>query len=157
MSKILPTILICLSAFGLLACSNSDTPTDGGKSSVKARQDLMRDWRGASDIIKGMSEMPDTFDRTVLTDQTTYLANTSDQMLSHFINPDGTPAEQGGSSEAFLQDPTGFTTAMTAYKTAANNLNVAAQTANSTNDIDPLIGPLIESCGSCHKTYKKGR
>lgn len=60
--------LITLTALVLTACGDKAPAGAGSATStdVKARQDLMQDWRGANDILKGMMENPTNFDVATL-------------------------------------------------------------------------------------------
>ena len=141
----------------LTACSNPSTPTEAtaesnpASSDVASRQALMKDWRAANDIIKGMLEDPNQFNAAVLQEQTKFLADSSSQMWTHFANE----ANKGKSQDAIWTDAAGFKAAADKFNAAVANLNTVAQTAQSADDISAALGQVGESCGSCHKVFKK--
>lgn len=141
----------------LTACSNPSTPTEAtaesnpASSDVASRQALMKDWRAANDIIKGMTENPASFDAAVLKEQTSFLADSSSKMWSHFADA----SAKGNSTDAVWNDPTAFKAATDKFDATVTALNTAAQTASSAADIEAALGQVGESCGSCHKVFKQ--
>ena len=73
-------IALMSAALGLTACS---APLD---PDVKARQDIMKDYGDAMGIIGDMVKAPDTFDAELLKDQTSFLAEASQNPWAHFEN-----------------------------------------------------------------------
>lgn len=156
-SKLLTAVAFSAIALTLTACNkdNATTATDTAASTavddVATRQALMKDWGAASEIIKGMVEDPSRFDSAVLQEQTKFLADSSSQMWTHFANE----ANKGKSQDAVWTDAAGFKAAADKFNAAVANLNTVAQTAQSADDIGAALGQVGESCGSCHKVFKK--
>ncbi len=149
-----PIALATALIISLTACSqNASTGTTGGadNDAIKARQALMKDWRSANDIIKGMVENPANFDAATLKEQTKFLADTSKTMWTHF----GDANAKGDANDTVWSDAAGFKAATEKFDTAVTALNTAAQTAQSASDIESALGQVGESCGSCHKVFKK--
>lgn len=145
--------LITLTALVLTACgdkapagASSATSTD-----VKARQDLMQDWRGANDILKGMMENPTNFDAATFKEQAEFISGSTTQMWTHFNDANA----KGNSQDAVWSDATGFQTKKDEFDAAAQNLVAVATTAQSADDVNAAFGAMAEGCGSCHKVYKK--
>lgn len=153
MKKIHTLCAIAIAALSLTAC-NKDSSTNNASTSnssdVEARQALMKDWRGANDIIKGMLENPANFDAATLKEQTAFLADSA-KMWGHFADQNA----KGDSQDAVWTDAAGFKAAADKFDAATAALNAAAQTATSVDDIKAQAGQVGESCGSCHKVYKK--
>lgn len=139
---------IALLAIALTACGGNKTVES---SDVSARQALMKDWRSASDIIKGMTENPDQFDAAVLQEQAKFLDDTKSQMWAHFADANA----KGKATDAVWSDPAGFAAATAQFDTAVSTLNATAQSAQSATDIESALGQVGESCGSCHKVFKQ--
>lgn len=139
----------------LTACNNTSTEataeSNPTSSDVASRQALMKDWRAANDILKGMTENPASFDAAVLKEQTSFLADSSSKMWSHFADA----SAKGNSTDAVWNDPTAFKAATDKFDAAVTALNAAAQTASSAADIEAALGQVGESCGSCHKVFKQ--
>lgn len=131
--------------------SAATTPTTATVDDVAARQAIMKDWRGASDIIKGMLEDPNQFNAAVLQEQTKFLVESSAQAWTHF----GDANQKGKSQDAVWGDAAGFKAATEAFNAAVVALDTAAQTAQSSADIQEAFGKVGESCGSCHKVFKQ--
>lgn len=139
----------------LSACSNNSTSTTAespaNSDAVKVRQDLMQDWRGSMDILKGMQENPANFNADLAKEQANFLAESSTTMWGHFADANA----KGGSQDTVWSNPTGFQTAADNFKTAVTALQAASQNATELKDIDSAIGAVGESCGSCHKDFKQ--
>lgn len=146
------TLTACGGDKASTATSDTTTPAETSKvDDVAARQAIMKDWRGANDIIKGMLEDPNQFNATVLQEQTKFLVESSTQAWTHF----GDANQKGKSQDAVWSDAEGFKTATEAFNTAVVALDTAAQTAQSSADIQEAFGKVGESCGSCHKVFKQ--
>lgn len=147
-------LIIALAAFTLSACGGdkADTNTQGAQTdSVKARQDLMKDWRAANDIMKGMMEKPDTFDAATFKEQAEFINKGNDVMWSHFADQNA----KGKSQDAVWTDAQGFSAKKDEFMTASANLAAQAGSAKSASDVEQAFGKMAESCGSCHKVYKQ--
>lgn len=150
--------LILSATLALTACGGdkaADTQAGGGASStgadeVAARQSLMKDWRAASDILKGMTEDPSKFDKAVAEEQAKFLSESS-QMWAHF----GNEANKGKSQDTVWTDAAGFKAAADKFDAATAALYTAAQSAQSAGDIQAALGAVGESCGGCHKVFKQ--
>ncbi|OOR87207.1 hypothetical protein B0181_10825 [Moraxella caviae] len=135
-------------ALTLTACSS----TSNEPAAVKARQDAMQDWRGANDILKGMVENPANFDAAAFKEQAEFIASGTEAMWAHFANE----ADKGGDSlDNVWTDAAGFKAKADAFDAAANELVAAAANATQTSDIEAAYGKMGESCGACHKEFKK--
>lgn len=146
-AKLCTFTLICLS---LVACNKEAATPTNTTNDVATRQALMKDWRAANDIIKGMVENPDSFDKALLQEQTKFLAD-SHTMWAHFKDSNA----KGKAQETVWSDTAGFNAAAQKFDDATTALNNAAQTATTAQDIAPFVGQVGESCGGCHKTYKQ--
>ncbi len=144
-------ICITLTALALTACSSNKGDTSVNADSVKARQDLMQDWRGANDIMKGMMEKPDTFDAASFKEQAEFIKNSNADMWGHFADANA----KGESQDAVWSDAAGFAAAKDKFSVAVINLAEAANNAKVAGDVEQAFGAVAESCGSCHKAYKK--
>lgn len=152
------TALLLSATLALTACggekpaeTTSADNAPAASDSIKARQDLMQDWRGANDIIKGMLENPASFDAAVLQEQTKFLSESTAHAWTHFADPN----QKGKSQDAVWADAAGFKAAADKFDTAVSALHTAAQTAKAASDIEAAFGQVGESCGSCHKVFKQ--
>lgn len=142
------TALIVLTAILLTACNG------GGSSNspdVKARQDLMQDWRSASDIMKGMMENPASFDPATFKEQAYFIHESNQKMWTHFADANA----KGKGQDAIWTDAAGFKAKQDEFVTATTNLILAADSAKTAADVEQAFGKMTESCGGCHKAYKK--
>lgn len=143
-------IAVALVGMTLTACGG-DKADSAQSDSVKARQDLMQDWRGANDIMKGMMENPSTFDPATFKEQANFINDGNSAMWAHFADANA----KGKSQDAVWTDAQGFTDKKDAFMTASANLAAQADTAKTAADVEQAFGVMAESCGSCHKVYKK--
>lgn len=139
----------------LTACGGSNhanfADSNATTSDVASRQALMKDWRSANDILKGMMENPANFDTALLQEQTQFLQDTSSEMWSYYNDSSAT----GNAKDTVWSDPTGFAEATANFDAAVMALNAAAQTATSPQDVERALGQVGEACGSCHKAYRR--
>lgn len=143
---------IALTAMTLIACGGDKTASPSSSNdAIKARQDLMQDWRGANDIMKGMMENPATFDPATFKEQANLISKSTDTMWSHFTDANA----KGDSKEAVWTDAAGFAAKKDEFSVATINLASLAETAKTASDVEQAFGAMSESCGSCHKAYKK--
>lgn len=147
----LAIVIVTLTACGNGANQANFADSNATTSDVVARQALMKDWRSATDILKGMTENPANFDTALLQEQTRFLQDTSGEMWSYY----GDSSAKGNASDALWADPTGFAEATAQFDAAVMALNAAAQTATSPQDIEKALGQVGESCGGCHKKYRR--
>lgn len=133
----------------LTAC-NQSTEQTANNSDITARQDLMQDWRMATETLKGMSENPTNFDMQVLKEQAQLLKDTTPTMWTHFNDN----AKGGNAKDTIWTDKAGFLSAQEKFAAAVNELHTTAQTAQSATDIEQALGGVGESCGGCHKAFK---
>lgn len=160
-SKTLTALAFGAITLTLTACGQDNTastaPADNSATTapavddVAARQAIMKDWRGANDIIKGMLEDPNQFNAAVLQEQTKFLVESSVQAWTHF----GDANQKGKAQDTVWSDAAGFKTATETFNAAVIALDTAAQTAQSSADIQEAFGKVGESCGSCHKVFKQ--
>lgn len=137
-------IALMSAALGLTACS---APLD---PDVKARQDIMKDYGDAMGIIGDMVKAPDTFDAELLKDQTSFLAEASQNPWAHFENQEAA----GNATEAVWSNADGFRAEAEKFQQATAELNAAAQTATSIDDVMPAFGQVGQSCKSCHTDFR---
>ena len=142
-------VAICL----LSACNNQPASNDNTANAdpVKTRQNLMKDWRGANDIMKGMLENPASFDAAAFAEQANFIQSSSAAMWANFADSNA----KGKSQDAVWSDAAGFKTKQDAFDSAVSNLVTVAQNAKSADDVKQAFGAMAENCGSCHKVYKQ--
>lgn len=150
MTKSIKTTL-CIATIALLGMTACSSKSTDANNEVKARQNAMQDWRIASDIMKGMVEKPDSFDAAAFKEQADFIANSSKDTWKHFANE----ANKGKSKDTVWTDAQGFADKAQAFDAAAAKLATVAGTATKADDVQPALGQLGESCGSCHKAYKQ--
>lgn len=143
--------LITLSIFTLTACGEKTPAASGSSTDVKARQDLMQDWRGANDILKGMMENPSSFDAATFKEQAEFISAGTTQMWTHF----GDANAKGEAQDAVWSDAAGFKAKQDEFNAAAQNLVAVAANAKTADEVNAAFGAMAEGCGSCHKVYKK--
>lgn len=121
-------------------------------SSIKARQDLMQDWRGANEAMKGMLENPASFDAAAFKERAELISNSTANMWKHF---EGEANKGGESQDAVWTDAAAFKAEADKFSAAAADLVAAASTAQSAADVEAQFGAMAGTCGSCHKVFKK--
>ena len=137
-------IALMSTALGLTACSTSVDPD------VKARQDSMKSWGDAMGIMGDMAEAPDTFDAEIFKEQAAFLAEDATTPWSHFENQEAA----GNATEAVWSNADGFRAEAENFQQATSELNAAAQTATSIDDVMPAFGQVGQSCKSCHTDFR---
>ncbi len=137
-------ITLMAAILGLTACS---TPVD---PDVKARQDSMKSWGDAMGIMGDMAEAPDTFDADIFKEQAAFLAEDSANPWSHFENQEAT----GNATKAVWSNTDDFRAKADDFQKATAELNAAAQTATSVDQVMPALGQVGESCKSCHTDFR---
>ena len=137
-------ITLMAAVLGLTACS---TPVD---PDVKARQDSMKSWGDAMGIMGDMAEAPDTFDAEIFKEQAAFLAKDSASPWSHFENQEA----MGNATEAVWSNADGFSAEADNFQKVTAELNAAAQSATSVEDVQPAFGEVGASCKSCHTDFK---
>ncbi|WP_348548971.1 cytochrome c [Psychrobacter sp. KFRI-CH2-11] len=137
-------ITLMAAALGLSACSTSVDPD------VKARQDSMKSWGDAMGVMGDMAEAPDTFDAEIFKEQAAFLAEDAATPWSHFENQEAA----GNATEAVWSNVDGFRAEAENFQQVTAELNAAAQTATSMDDVMPAFGQVGQSCKSCHTDFK---
>jgi len=137
-------IALMSAALGITACSDPVDPD------VKARQDIMKDYGDAMGIMGDMVEAPDTFDAELLKDQTSFLAEASQNPWIHFENQEAI----GNATEAVWSDNSSFVAESENFQQVTAELNNVAQTATSVDDFAPAFKEVGASCKSCHTDFK---
>lgn len=137
-------ITLMAAALGLTACSSPTNPD------VKARQDIMKNYGDAMKVMGGMAKEPDTFDADVFKEQAAFMAAESGAPWSHFEDPEAV----GNATEAVWSDTDGFRAEAENFQQVTAELDAAAQTATSIDEVLPAFGPVGDSCKSCHTDYK---
>lgn len=140
--KILPVVLLGF----LSACSQNASHQD-----INERQALMKNWQTAFGTIKRMAENPASFDKATLQEQVQIIKKDESVMWTYFHED----AQGGKTHENAWTDKAGFVSAQNTFSQALTQLDQAAQTANTISDVEPALGALYESCGGCHKVFKK--
>ncbi|WP_019672554.1 c-type cytochrome [Psychrobacter lutiphocae] len=129
----------------ILAACNS-----GPSDSVKARQGDMKNWKDATGVMKDMVEAPETFDADKFKQEADFLAKDASNPWQYFDDENDT----GGAEPTVWSDSEGFKAAAEQYKQATLELQAAAQTATSVEDILPAFSKVGENCKSCHEGFK---
>lgn len=142
--KSVMSMALMAAVLGLTACSS---PTD---TDVKTRQDSMKSWGDAMGVMGDMVKAPDTFDAAVFKEQAAFLAEDSSTPWSHFENQDAA----GNATEAVWSNADGFTAEADDFQTVTAELNAAAQTATSVEDVTAAFGEVGASCQSCHTEFR---
>ena len=137
-------VTLIAAALGLTACS---TPVD---PDVKARQDTMKSWGDAMGVMGDMVKAPDTFDAAVFKEQASFLAEDAANPWSHFENQEA----MGNATEAVWSNADGFSAEADNFQKVTAELNAAAQSATSVEDVQPAFGEVGASCKSCHTDFK---
>ena len=142
--KSIVSVTLIAAALGLTACS---TPVD---PDVKARQDTMKSWGDAMGVMGDMVKAPDTFDAAVFKEQASFLAEDAANPWSHFENQEA----MGNATEAVWSNADGFSAEADNFQKVTAELNAAAQSATSVEDVQPAFGEVGASCKSCHTDFK---
>lgn len=129
----------------LAACSGGTNPD------VSARQDSMKDWKDAMEVMGGMAEAPDTFDLAKFQENAQFLAESANKPWAHFTDQN----ELGGATEAVWVNADEFKAETESFQQAAAELNTTAQNATNLDEILPALKPVGDSCKSCHEDFKK--
>lgn len=137
-------------ALGVCACQPKPDNQNSTNDAVKSRQNLMQDWRAATEILKGMQENPANFDAAILKEQTSFLQSSKSAMWTHFADSNA----KGKAKESVWADPNAFGAATQKFDNAVDELNNAAQNASSMTDVESTLAKVGESCGGCHKAFK---
>ena len=137
-------ITLMTAALGLTACSTSVDPD------VKARQDSMKSWGDAMGVMGDMAEAPETFDAEVFKEQASYLASDAATPWTHFENSEAL----GNATSAVWSNNDDFTAKAAHFQQVTAELDAAAQSATSIEEVLPALGAVGESCKSCHTDYK---
>lgn len=143
------TVLTLTACGGDKAPASTEAPTQ--TDSVKARQDIMQDWRGANDIMKGMLENPANFDAAAFKEQAESIQKSTAEAWGHF----GDANAKGKSQDAVWTDAADFQAKKDAFDSAVAELVTVAGTAKTADEVAGALGKVGESCGSCHKVYKQ--
>ncbi|MGO1781983.1 MAG: c-type cytochrome, partial [Moraxellaceae bacterium] len=114
------------------------------------RQDSMKNWGDAMGVMGDMAKAPDTFDADVFKEQAAFLAEDASTPWSHFENQES----MGNATEAVWTNPEGFTAEAEKFQQVTTDLNAAAQTAASMDDVKPAFGEVGATCKSCHTDFK---
>ena len=153
LKSIKPFGLISLVILSLVACGDKSSVSAGSATStdIKARQNLMQDWRAANDILKGMMENPDNFDAATFKEQAQVTNASTPQMWTYFYDANA----KGNSDDAVWSDATDFQAKKDEFDAAIQNLVATATNAQNADDVNVAFGAMAENCGRCHKVYKK--
>lgn len=146
-------LILMLGVLTLSACGNNTemASTNPVTNDVAARQTLMKDWRAATDTLRAMVDNPANFNTAAAQEQSQFLTDSTHTMWQHFADN----SAKGRAHEAVWSDPTAFGEATAQFDAAVMALHAATQTATSGDDINPALGVVMESCGSCHKSFRQ--
>ncbi|MDN3453021.1 MULTISPECIES: cytochrome c [unclassified Psychrobacter] len=139
-------IALMTAALGLTACSTSTE----SNPDVEARQNNMKNWGDAMGVMGDMAKAPDTFDAAVFKEQAAFLAEDAANPWGHFADK----AAVGNATEAVWSNADGFRAEADNFQKVTAELNAAAQTATSMDDVKPAFGQVGASCKSCHTDFK---
>ena len=137
-------ITLIAAALGLTACSSPADPD------IKARQDSMKSWGDATGIMGDMVKAPDTFDAEVFKEQAAFLAEDASKPWSHFENQEAV----GNATDAVWSNVEEFRAEADNFQKVTADLNTAAQTATTVEDIHPAFKEVGASCKSCHTDFR---
>ena len=152
LKSIKPFGLISLVILSLVACGDKSSNAGSATSTdIKARQNLMQDWRAANDILKGMMENPDNFDAATFKEQAEFINASTAQMWTYFHDANA----KGNSDDAVWSDATGFQAKKDEFDAAIQNLVATATNAQNADDVNVAFGAMAENCGRCKKKKKK--
>ncbi len=129
----------------LAACSGGTNPD------VSARQDIMKDWKDAMDVMGGMAEAPDTFELANFQENAQFLAESANKPWAHFNDQN----ELGDATEAVWTNNDEFKAEADNFQQVTAELNTTAQSATNLDEILPALKPVGDSCKSCHEDFKK--
>lgn len=137
-------VTLVTAALGLSACSSPAHPD------VKARQDIMKNYGDAMKVMGGMVKAPDTFDADVFKEQAAFLAEESKNPWAHFEDKEAV----GNAKPEVWSNIEEFRAEGDKFQQVTAELNTAAMTATTTEDIKPAFGAVGESCKSCHTEFQ---
>lgn len=146
--KLFQTIIMIVLMGTISACSQNN-PSDS--ESRKMRQILMKEWRTANDTLKSMIENPANFDAEIVKEQAQYFVDSAPIMWTHFADSN----DKGQAKDTIWSNASDFKMQTEDFNNAAKALLTATEDATQLSDVEPQINILAESCGTCHKIYKK--
>lgn len=117
---------------------------------VKARQDMMKNYGDAVKVMGGMVKQPDTFNAEVFKEQAAFLAEDAKNPWQHFESNEAV----GNATEAVWAKSADFKAESENFQQVTAQLNQAAQTATSVDDVKPAFAEVGKSCKSCHTDFK---
>ncbi|MDO5768297.1 MAG: cytochrome c [Psychrobacter sp.] len=140
---ILPFVL---SASLLSACNGSI----GSNPDVSARQDIMKNWGDAMDVMGGMMKNPDTFDAAQFKEQAAFLAGDAKNPWAHFADKTAT----GHATEAVWSNAENFKNEAAKFEKVTADLNAVAQNATRAEEVQVQFKAVGGTCKSCHTDFK---
>ncbi len=141
--------MITAATVALTACASNSSKEP---EAVKARQDMMHDWKAAGEAMKGMMEKPESFDAKTFQERANAIANSTDQMWAHF---EGEANKGGKSKDEIWKNAAEWTEEKAEFDEKAKALAAAAQTATTSEDVKAQFGAMMETCGTCHKEFRQ--
>lgn len=152
-------LALAVATTALLTACGGDNASSGSapaeqptaNDEVKTRQNTMKDWRGANDIMKSMLENPASFDQATFLEQAQYIQSSTAQTWSAFSDANN----KGKSQDAVWSDAEGFQAQKDLFDEKITALVEVATNAQSADDVQAAFGAMAETCGSCHKVYKQ--
>lgn len=137
---------LVLSAALLSACNGSV----GSNADVSARQDIMKNWGDAMDVMGGMIKAPDTFDANSFKEQASFLAQDAKNPWPHFLDK----AAKGHATDAVWSNAEGFQSKAADFEKVTAELNAAAQNAARAEDVQTQFKAVGGACKACHTEFK---
>ena len=140
------------SATATTASANTATATAATNMTPEqhkeAREDIMKSWKKANQVMGGMVKDPTTFNAASFKDAA---AKLNQDPWAHFT----ADAKGGDAKDNIWTDNAGFQQKIDAFKTAATALNAAAATATTADAVKTQFSDVGASCKGCHETFKK--
>lgn len=133
----------------LAACSGGTTAADDSEA-VTARQDIMKNWKDAKDSMESLLESPEAFDAEKFKAESSFLAEDASGAWQHFSDE----TQVGGANTTVWSDAEGFRAAAEEFEQTTAELNTAAQTATSPEQLQAAFSAVGQSCKSCHEGFK---
>ena len=140
-------VLSMILSASLLSACNSPA---GGNTDVSARQDIMKNWGDAMEVMGGMMKNPDTFDAAKFKEQAAFLAGDAKNPWSHFADKTAT----GHATEAVWSNAEEFKNEAAKFEKVTADLNAAAQNATRAEEVQTQFQAVGGTCKSCHTDFK---
>lgn len=127
-------------------CSSVDSTSD----SVKARQDTMKSWSDAKNVMGDMIDNHHAFDQAAFRDQANYLASDTETVWQHFDKEEGSSS----ASPTIWTDSAAWQEEVEKFNAAATSLSAAAAGDFTAQAVAMPFDNVAKSCKSCHTSFK---